>query len=138
MEKYSSVRFDELKNDDIECRAFLFEENKIWNSLDKHIVTIPGYAVERSLTLPATKFISNGEPICFISGNFFSGKTFFLLELARHFMSRKVYVFPSGIKLTDSQVEVLLEKKNALIVLMLNRLARIKSKNYVMKVHWIK
>lgn len=29
-------------------------------------------------------------------------------------MSRKVYVFPSGIKLTDSQVEVLLEKKNAL------------------------
>ena len=114
LEKYSSVQFDELKNDDTACRAFLFEGNRIWKSIDEHIVTIPGYAVKRSPMSQATKSISNGEPLCFISGNFFSGKTFFLLELARYFMSRKVYIFPSGIRLTDSQLGVLLEKEDAL------------------------
>lgn len=114
LEKYSSISFDTLKMDDIACRDFLFQENLVWKSFDVHKVILPGYCVNRSRLSEVVDFISAGEPLCFISGNFFSGKTLFLIEVAKYFMSKKVYVFPSGVKLTNTQLSALMEKSNTL------------------------
>lgn len=114
LEKYSAIRYETVEKNDIKCRDFLFQENLIWSSLGKHTITLPGYIVKRSEMDEAVKFISDGEPLCFISGNFFSGKTFFLLELAKYFTTKKVYIFPAGTNLTSEQIEVLLKKENAL------------------------
>lgn len=114
LEKYSSISFDTLKMDDIACRDFLFQENLVWKSFDVHKVILPGYCVNRSRLSEVVDFISAGEPLCFISGNFFSGKTLFLIEVAKYFMSKKVYVFPSGVKLTNTKLSALMEKSNTL------------------------
>ena len=114
LEKYSAMQFHTLKIDDILCRDFLFQENLVWKSISKHRITIPGYCVNRSRLSEVVDFISSGEPLCFISGNFFSGKTVFLIEIARYFTAKKVYVFPSGVKLTDVQLEELIKQENAL------------------------
>lgn len=114
LEKYSSIQFQSLRIDDIRCRDFLFQENLVWDSLNNHTVTMPGFNVERSKVLQAAQFISSNEPLCFISGNFFSGKTFFLLQVAQRFAMKKVYLFPAGTNLTDQQLNVLMQKHNAL------------------------
>lgn len=114
LEKYSSMQFDSLKIDDTKCRDFLFQENLVWQSVDTHTITLPGYIVNRSKLSEVVDFISNGNCLCFIAGNFFSGKTLLLIELAKFFMWKKVYLFPSGVRLTDLQLDFLLNKTNAL------------------------
>lgn len=114
LEKYSAMQYNVLRIDEIRCRDFLFQENLVWKYINNHIVTMPGYSVERSQLSEAVKFISSNEPLCFISGNFFSGKTFFLLEIAQQFSLKKVYLFPAGTNLTNEQLEVLIQKENAL------------------------
>lgn len=114
LEKYSAMQFDTLKMDDVTCRDFLFQENLVWKSIDAHRITMPSYYVNRSELSKITTFISEAEPLCFISGNFFSGKTFLLLEVAKYFMEKKVYIFPSGAKLTERQLDALIEKPNSL------------------------
>lgn len=114
LQKYSAMQFDILRAEDTACRDFLFQENLVWRSLEKHIITIPGYYVTRSKISKAEEIISNGEPLLFVSGNFFSGKTFFLIELAKIFMAKKVYIFPSGTKLSNRQLDSLTLKSNAI------------------------
>ena len=114
LQKYSAMRFHILKAEDTTCRDFLFQENLVWRAIEKHIITIPGYYVTRSKISKAEEIISNGEPLLFISGNFFSGKTFFLIELAKAFMAKKVYIFPSGTKLSNRQLDSLTLKSNAI------------------------
>lgn len=113
LEKYSAMQFNILKVEDTVCRDYLYQENLVWDSIKNHIITIPGYYVTRSKLSKAKEIISKGDPILFISGNFFSGKTFFLIELAQLFMSKKVYIFPSGVRLSDSQLVTLMQKSNA-------------------------
>lgn len=114
LEKYSAMNFDAIGVDDITCREYLFQENLVWKSIDAHKITIPGYCVNRSGLPEVINFISSGEPLCFISGNFFSGKTIFVIQVAKNFMAKKVFIFPSGVKLTDTQLKILLEKGNSL------------------------
>lgn len=114
LQKYSSMQFNILQAEDTACRDFLFQENLVWRSIEKHMITLPGYYVTRSKISKAEEIISNGEPLLFISGNFFSGKTFFLIELAQIFMTKKVYIFPSGTKLSNRQLDSLILKPNAI------------------------
>lgn len=113
LEKYSSMRFDILKEDDIRCRDFLLQENLIWKSIDTHVITMPGYYITRSYLKEAIDRISM-EPLCFISGNFYSGKTIFLLDIARSFPAKKVYIFPAGAAITEEQIDILLQRENSL------------------------
>lgn len=113
LESYSSMRYDILKEDDIQCRDFLSQENLVWKHANEHIITLPGYYITRSKFESAITHIST-EPLCFISGNFFSGKTIFLLDIARSFAKRKVYIFPAGTVISDDQLDVLIQKDNAL------------------------
>ncbi len=112
--QYSSIRFNYLKSDDVVCRDYLFQENLIWQDFNSHTVTIPGYTVKRTILQKIINSISSGDPLCFISGNFYSGKSFVLLQTANHFTSKKVYIFPSGINLTDDQLDNLLSQENTL------------------------
>ena len=114
LQKYSAMQFHILRAEDTACRDFLFQENLVWRSIDKHTITIPGYYVTRSKISKAKEIINNGEPLLFVSGNFFSGKTFFLIELAKTFMAKKVYIFPSGTKLSNRQLDSLTLKSNAI------------------------
>ncbi len=114
LERFSAIKYNTLNIDDIQCRDFLFQENLIWKSIGKHEITMPGYCVNRTMVSNAIKFISSGEPLCFISGNFFSGKTYALIEVSKYFMSRKVYVFPSGVSLSNAQLDILLKKREVL------------------------
>ena len=113
LEQHSAMNYLSLKAEDIKSRDFLFQENLVWSEFAKHTITTPGYCVKRSQMETIMKTISSGEPICFISGNFFSGKTFLLIELSKHFNTKKVYIFPSGTDLTDTQLDVLLTKENS-------------------------
>lgn len=113
LEKYSSMQFNILKKDDIRCRDFLLQENLVWKSINSHIITMPGYYITRSLFKDAVDSIPN-EPLCFISGNFFSGKTIFLLDIAHFFTTKKVYIFPAGTTITEEQLDALVQKENAL------------------------
>lgn len=113
LEKYSSMQFNVLKKDDIRCRDFLLQENLVWKSINSHIITMPGYYITRSLFKDAVDSIPN-EPLCFISGNFFSGKTIFLLDIAHFFTTKKVYIFPAGTTITEEQLDALVQKENAL------------------------
>lgn len=113
LEKYSSMQFNVLKKDDIRCRDFLLQENLVWKSINSHIITMPGYYITRSLFKDAVDSIPN-EPLCFISGNFFSGKTIFLLDIAHFFATKKVYIFPAGTTITEEQLDALVQKENAL------------------------
>lgn len=113
LEKYSSMQFNILNKDDIRCRDFLLQENLVWKSLNSHIITMPGYYITRSLFKVAVENIPN-EPLCFISGNFFSGKTIFLLDVAHFFATKKVYLFPAGTTITEEQLDALVQKENAL------------------------
>lgn len=113
LEKFSSMRYDILAQDDTQCREFLFQENLVWRAIDSHTITLPGYYITRSKLDGAIKEISE-EPLCFISGNFFSGKTVFLLDIARSFVTKKVYIFPSGTAITEEQLDVLIQKENTL------------------------
>ena len=113
LEKYSSIRFNQLNRDDTNSRDYLFHENLIWKHLDDHSITLPGYHISRSVVKDIIETIQNKEPLCFISGNFYSGKTFALLEVARYFSTKKVFIFPSGVSLTESQLEVILGKRES-------------------------
>lgn len=114
LEKHSAMHYRSLKAEDKKSRDFLFQENLVWNDFANHTITIPSYYVRRSQTEKIIKLVSAGEPICFISGNFFSGKTFLLIELSKYFSTKKVYIFPSGTNLTDTQLDVLLTKEETL------------------------
>lgn len=113
LEKFSSMRYDVLREDDTHCRDFLFQENLVWRAIDAHTITMPGYYINRSNFKEAIEGISE-EPLCFISGNFFSGKTIFMLDIARSFAKQKVYIFPSGTKIAEDQLDLLIQKENTL------------------------
>lgn len=114
LDQYSAMRYLPLEQEDKESRNFLFQENLVWKEFANHTITIPGYYVKRSQMEPIVKSVLSGEPIYFISGNFFSGKTFLLIELSKYFGTKKVYIFPSGTNLTDTQLDFLLTKENSL------------------------
>lgn len=114
LNQYSAMRYLSLETEDKESRSFLFQENLVWRQFANHTITIPGYCIKRSQMETVVKSVSSGEPIYFISGNFFSGKTFLLIELSKYFSTKKVYIFPSGTNLTDTQLDFLLTKENAL------------------------
>lgn len=90
------MQFNILKKDDIRCRDFLLQENLVWKSINAHVITMPGYYITRSLFKDAVESIPN-EPLCFISGNFFSGKTIFLLDIA-HFFTTKKSIFSQQVQ----------------------------------------
>ena len=114
LERYSAMQYTTLQINDTKCRDFLFQENRVWEQIENHTITLPGYYVNRDILPEIITYVSSGEPICFISGNFFSGKTFVLLEIAQHFSTKKVYIFPTGTNISEPQLEVLLKKENAL------------------------
>ena len=114
LEKFSSIRYDQLKSYDTNSREYLFQENLIWKKFGDHVITLPGFFISRSKTKDIVDCISK-EPLCFISGNFYSGKTFTLLEVARYFTSKKVYIFPSGTNILPKQLNELLNMKGALL-----------------------
>ena len=114
LEKYSAMNYRLLSGGDIKSRDYMFQDNLVWNDFEEHIITLPNYCITRSPMKTVLDSIASREPVCFISGNFFSGKTFFLIELSRYFSTKKVYIFPSGTDLTDMQLDVLLTKEEAL------------------------
>lgn len=112
LEKFSSVHFSKLEKTDNDSRYFLFQENKVWKDISKHTVTLPAFTIKRDIHSEILEYFSTDDPLCFISGNFYSGKTFSLLEAARAHADKKVYIFRSGTKLNDPQLEALLGKNN--------------------------
>lgn len=114
LERFSSVQFSTLAPNDNSARYFLFKENMVWKKFKNHIVTIPAFCIERDVYSEMVASFSTNEPLSFISGNFYSGKTFLLLEAARFHADKKVYIFPSGTKISDAQLTALLEKENVL------------------------
>lgn len=115
LEKFTSIRYDDLSSNDVNSRDYLFQENLIWKRINDHIITLPGFRINRTITKEIIDCINSGEPLCFISGNFYCGKTFALLETAKHFTTKKVYIFPSGTTVSQKQLEVLVEKKDTLL-----------------------
>lgn len=114
LERFSSVQFSVLTPNDNDSRYFLFQENMVWKNFKNHVVTIPAYSIKRDVYSEMVEYFSTNDALSFISGNFYSGKTFSLLEAARLHSDKKVYIFPSGTKISDAQLAVLLEKENAL------------------------
>lgn len=114
LDQYSAMRYLSLETEDKESRNFLFQENLVWKQFANHTITVPGYYVKRSQMEMIIKSVFSGEPIYFISGNFFSGKTFLLIELSKYFSTKKVYIFPSGTNINDAQLDFLLTKENSL------------------------
>ena len=114
LEKYSAVCYEQLKPNDTASRDYLVQENLIWKTFNTHTVTLPSYYIGRTEAKEVINFVSGSDPLCFISGNYFSGKTMLLLEIAKHFSSKKVYVFPSGTDISDDKLDFLLQKENAI------------------------
>lgn len=114
LEQFSSVHYSTLAPNDNFSRYFLFQENMVWRNFKNHEITIPSYCISRSVHSEMIDYTSVNDPLCFISGNFYSGKTFFLLEIARLHFDKKVYIFPSGTKISDVQLETILKKENTL------------------------
>ena len=114
LEKYSAVRFEQLQPNDTKSRDYLFQENLIWKAIDAHKVTLPGYYISRSKMTQVISFLSENEPLCFIDGTFYSGKTMFMIDIAKYYSTKNVYLFPSGINLTEEQLDRLIQKENAL------------------------
>ena len=114
LERFSSLQFDTLAQNDNRSRYFLFQENMVWDNFKNHVVTIPAFKIRRDVLSEMISFFSTSDPLGFISGNFYSGKTFSLLEAAKLHTDKKVYLFPSGTRISDAQLAVLLEKENAL------------------------
>lgn len=81
LESYSAMQYNTLAVTDIKCRDFLFQENLVWKLISNHKILMPGYYIERSILSEAIDYISGNNLVCFISGNFFSGKTFFYSKL---------------------------------------------------------
>ena len=114
LEKHSAINYRFLQPEDIGSREFFFQENLIWKDFSNHTITIPGYCVKRSEMKKIIESISSGEPMFFISGNYFSGKTFLLVAISKYFSTKKVYIFPSGTHLTAAQLDALLSKKDSI------------------------
>ena len=115
LERYSAMNFMTLRIDDTRCRDYLFQDNLVWESFGRHQITMPGYCVDRASLEDVVEFVSGNDPLCFLSGNFYSGKTFFMLEIARSFPQRKVYIFPSGTRLSEEQLSALMTMDNILL-----------------------
>ena len=113
LERFSSVQFTALAPNDNNSRYFLFQENMVWKDFRHHVVTVPAFNIKRDIHSEMVDYFSTSDPLSFISGNFYSGKTFSLLEAAKIHADKKVYIFPSGTKLSDLQLNALLEKENA-------------------------
>lgn len=114
LERFSSVQFTTLAPNNSESRYFLFQENMVWKDFKNHIVTIPSFKITRDVQSKIAEYFSTDEPLSFISGNFYSGKTFTLLETAKLNADKKVYIFPSGTKLSEAHLCALLEKSNTI------------------------
>lgn len=114
LERFSSVHFSALAPNDNNSRYFLFQENMVWKNFKNHVVTIPAYSIKRDVYSEMVDYFSTNDALSFISGNFYSGKTFALLEAAKLHSDKKVYIFPSGTTISDSQLATLLEKENTL------------------------
>lgn len=114
LEQFSSVRFSTLASNDKDSRYFLFQENMTLKNFKEHVVIFPAFKIRRDVHSEMAEFFSTTDPLSFISGNFYSGKTFSLLEAAKQHTEKKVYFFPSGTKISEAQLNELLEKGNAL------------------------
>jgi len=114
LERFSSVQFAALAPNDNDSRYFLFQENMVWKDFKNHVVTIPAFNIKRDVHSDMIAYFSADDPLVFISGNFYSGKTFSLLEAAKLHADKKVYIFPSGTTISEAQLDALLEKDNAL------------------------
>ena len=113
LERFSSLQFSTLAANDNDSRYFLFQENMVWKSFQNHIVTLPSFKIDRDVLPKMAEYFSTNDPLSFISGNFYAGKTLSLLEAARLHADKKVYIFPSGTTISDIQLSALLEKENA-------------------------
>lgn len=114
LEKFSSIRFNDLEPVDKRNREFLFNEGYVWTDYSSHVVLVPTFYVERSISKKIINKINQGGSIYFISGNFYSGKTMALLQIARFFSEKKVYLFPTGTHFNEQDIRSLLQKKNTL------------------------
>lgn len=114
LERFSSMQFNSLAPNDNGSRYFLFQENMVWKGFKNHVITIPAFNIKRDVLSEMISSFSKNDPLSFISGNFYSGKTFSLLEAAKLHSDKKVYIFPSGTKISQAQLDALLEKENAL------------------------
>lgn len=114
LEHFSSLQFSSLAPNDKDSRYFLFQENMVWKRFKAHEVILPAFNINRSALSEMEAFFSSDDPLCFVSGNFYSGKTIFLLQIARQHEDKKVFLFPSGTTISDEQLSALLEKENSL------------------------
>lgn len=114
---FTGYKFVQLPvNEKAENIGFLFETHRILPDIDKKI-TIPSFFTRRDET---TRIIQNIEKnhghIHIVRGSNFSGKTYILIDLLKQFGSKEVYFFKSGLPISEELLNILFEKKNAIII----------------------
>lgn len=115
LDRYSSAFYTSLKPLDKRNRDFLFNEGLVWSNYSKHSIILPAFFVERTVSNEiVNNVLSKNNAVCFISGNFYSGKTMALLQISRCFPDKKVYIFPTGTHLNEQEIRAILRKNNSL------------------------
>ena len=78
-------------------------------------INIPYFFIERSLFKTINDNLKN-PTIHLLFGNRVSGKTFFLLNLIKVLNDREIYYFNENLKINNNALNVLIEKKEALLI----------------------
>lgn len=110
---YEITEISELKYDkDANLTYLLQNTNKI---KQENCLIKPAYLIERNIANDILKS-ANTNPITIVKGRRFSGKSSLVSNIFEKNKSKKLYYFPSSIKIDESIINELNELSNALII----------------------
>lgn len=116
LRKYTSFEFIIRNKTDKANRSYLFQDILVRKSILSHTIILPGFFILRDISNVVIKDIDeNNNFLHFISGSFFSGKTYCLLGIAQHYTKRKVYFFPSSSNVSVEELDCLLAESNTIV-----------------------
>lgn len=118
LNEYSSYSFSIQSRANVEKNInYLFSNTFLGiNSLDKNIV-LPSFFIHRDVEQDILDSLKRETPICVLSGNRFSGKTYILLGLMQSLQQqkKKVYLI-SNLTLSNKVLLSIVEKENCVVL----------------------
>lgn len=114
LENFHNFKIRQLNQKD-SLNAKIFYNGEFPIDWDKKTINMPYFFIERSLQEELKRNLKNNTTHL-VFGNRVSGKTFILLGLIKQIKDREVFYFSNAFKINNKAFNILINKKNALII----------------------
>ncbi|EHI99069.1 hypothetical protein CDLVIII_2424 [Clostridium sp. DL-VIII] len=118
LNEFMNLQFNKLDDRDKDNISYLFNKEKIKIDIKTKSITLPSFFINRNITESLFEDLREKKDVnlFILYGNRISGKTFCLLNIAQRLYTKKIYYFPSELRIEDHLLLKIIQCENSIFL----------------------